>query len=127
MPSECSDRGKYRPVRDGSSRRVASVARATETESFSEPVSYHTKIKDWPEGERPREKLLARGAQALTDAELLALIIRSGTGKHTALDIAKKILSSRANVARCIRQVGRRLDENQGYRKGEGRGVAGRF
>lgn len=63
-------------------------------QTLHEPVPYHTRIKDWPEGERPREKLLAKGPQALTDAELLALLIRSGTGKHTALDIAKKILAA---------------------------------
>ena len=35
-------------------------------------------IKQWPEGERPREKLLARGAGALSDAELLAILLRVG-------------------------------------------------
>jgi DNA repair protein RadC len=53
---------------------------------------YHTKIKEWPEEERPREKLLALGPQALTDAELLALVIESGTGGITALDLAKRLL-----------------------------------
>ena len=48
------------------------------------------RIKDWPADERPREKLLAQGAQALTDAELLALIIRTGNSasKNSAVDIA---------------------------------------
>lgn len=54
-------------------------------------ATYHARIKDWPAGERPREKLLRHGPSALTDAELLALIIRSGTGRATAIDIAKKI------------------------------------
>lgn len=36
-------------------------------------------IKHWPEGERPREKLLERGAGALSDAELLAILLRVGT------------------------------------------------
>ena len=36
------------------------------------------RIKDWPAEERPREKLLQRGAEALTDAELLALVLRTG-------------------------------------------------
>ena len=36
-------------------------------------------IKDWPEDDRPREKLLKKGAQALSDTELLAIILRSGT------------------------------------------------
>ncbi|MCD6061076.1 MAG: hypothetical protein K0S16_1387 [Moraxellaceae bacterium] len=46
-------------------------------------------ITDWPAEERPREKLLARGASALSDAELLALFIRSGTRGRTALDLAR--------------------------------------
>ena len=37
-----------------------------------------TPIKHWPSGERPREKLLARGADALSDAELLAILLRHG-------------------------------------------------
>ena len=48
-------------------------------------------IKEWPEDERPREKLLKRGPETLTDAELLALILRTGdaTSKRSALDIRK--------------------------------------
>lgn len=46
-------------------------------------------ITDWPEAERPREKLLALGAAALSDAELLALFIRTGTRGRTALDLAR--------------------------------------
>jgi DNA repair protein RadC len=56
-------------------------------------VRYRTTIKDWPEGERPREKMIARGAVSLTEAELLAILIRTGTKGSTALDIAKKLLS----------------------------------
>jgi DNA repair protein RadC len=59
---------------------------------IAEVSQYHSKISDWPEGERPREKLLKLGAGLLSDAELLAIIIRSGSGKITAVDISKKIL-----------------------------------
>jgi len=51
-------------------------------------------IKQWPEDERPREKLLKSGPEALTDAELLALILRTGdavSGK-SALDIGRELL-----------------------------------
>jgi len=61
---------------------------------------YHTRIKDWPSDERPREKLLRRGAHILSDAELLAILIRAGTGKETALDIAKNILSQERTLRR---------------------------
>jgi DNA repair protein RadC len=50
-------------------------------------------ITDWPEAERPREKLLARGAGALSDAELLAVFIRTGLRGQTALDLARDWLS----------------------------------
>ena len=50
-------------------------------------------IKQWAEDDRPREKLLMKGRQSMSDAELLAILIGSGTRDETALDIAKRILS----------------------------------
>jgi len=58
----------------------------------SEKVVYRTTIKDWPEGERPREKLLNLGSNILSDAALLALLIGSGTRELTAVDLAKGII-----------------------------------
>ena len=49
-------------------------------------------ITDWPEAERPREKLLARGAGALSDAELLAIFLRTGVPGKTAVDLARELL-----------------------------------
>ncbi len=51
-------------------------------------------IKDWPEEDRPREKLLDKGAEALTDAELLAIILRTGNAStgESALDHARLLL-----------------------------------
>ena len=46
-------------------------------------------IKDWPVSERPREKLLRKGPEALSDAELVALFVRSGTRGRTAVDLAR--------------------------------------
>lgn len=48
-------------------------------------------ITDWPDAERPREKLLSRGATALSDAELLAIFLRTGTPGKTAVDLARDI------------------------------------
>ena len=45
------------------------------------------RIDQWPPGERPRERLLERGAHALSDAELLAVVIGTGSGGVNALDI----------------------------------------
>ena len=50
-------------------------------------------IRDWPSGERPREKLLALGSQALSEAELLAILIRTGTRGQSAVDVARSLLA----------------------------------
>ena len=49
-------------------------------------------ISDWPAGERPRERLLAQGPQALSDAELLAIYLRVGIRGKTAVDLARDLL-----------------------------------
>lgn len=49
-------------------------------------------IRDWPEHERPREKLLARGAAQLSDAELLAIFIGSGARGQSAVDLGRRLL-----------------------------------
>ncbi|MDW5418218.1 DNA repair protein RadC [Iodobacter sp. CM08] len=49
-------------------------------------------ITDWPEDERPREKLLAHGAESLSDAELLALFLRVGVKGKSAVDLARDLL-----------------------------------
>ncbi|MBP0047113.1 DNA repair protein RadC [Marinobacterium sp. AK62] len=50
-------------------------------------------IRDWPASERPREKLLARGATALSDAELLAIFLRTGVQGRSAVDLARQLLA----------------------------------
>ena len=56
------------------------------------------KIKDLPNEDRPREKLLKNGAQYLTEVELLAILIRSGTREKSALDLAKDLLKQFDNI-----------------------------
>lgn len=51
-------------------------------------------ITDWPADERPREKLLAHGAGHLSDAELLAIFLRTGVSGKSAVDLARDLLSS---------------------------------
>lgn len=50
-------------------------------------------IKDWPAEDRPREKLLKLGPQALSETELIAIFLRTGTQGHSALDVARDLLS----------------------------------
>lgn len=46
-------------------------------------------ISDWPEDDRPREKMLSKGAAALSDAELLAIFLRTGMKGKSAVDLAR--------------------------------------
>ena len=59
-----------------------------------EPKPYKASIKQWAEEDRPREKLLLKGKSVLSDAELIAIIIGSGTPTISAVDLAKQILHS---------------------------------
>jgi DNA repair protein RadC len=61
-------------------------------------VEYHLTIKDLPEGERPRERLLKYGAENLTDAELLAIIIRTGSRSETAVNLSQRLLLGEKGV-----------------------------
>ena len=54
-------------------------------------------IKNWSASDRPREKLLEKGRASLTDAELLAILIGSGTRNESAVDLCKKILAGTGN------------------------------
>jgi DNA repair protein RadC len=55
------------------------------------------KITDWAEEDRPREKLLLKGKEALSDAELIAILLGSGTVSLSAVDLAKQILQAANN------------------------------
>lgn len=57
-------------------------------------------ITDWPEGERPREKLLQRGAASLSDAELLAIFLRTGVTGKSAVDLARELLGQFGSLTR---------------------------
>ena len=50
-------------------------------------------ISDWPSSERPRERLLERGAESLSDAELLAIFLRTGVAGKSAVDLARELLN----------------------------------
>ena len=54
-------------------------------------------IKEWNADDRPREKMLAKGISALSDAELLAILISTGTKSQSALDLARAVLTSADN------------------------------
>lgn len=55
-------------------------------------MNYSRTVKDMPESERPYEKCLSRGAKALSDAELLAVIVKTGTKEASSVDLAREVL-----------------------------------
>jgi len=72
-------------------------------------------IKQWQEEERPREKLRAKGPNALSDAELIAIILGSGTKDETAVDVARNLISSNENSLRELSKLPiERLIERKG-------------
>jgi len=62
------------------------------------------RVKDLPADDRPRERLLLRGAQSLSDTELLALLLRSGKRGKTVLDLSRELLMKYQNLA-CLGSV----------------------
>lgn len=64
---------------------------------MTEEPNERLRIKDWAEDDKPRERLLKLGAKALSDAELIAILLRTGTTEHTAVDLSKLILSRNGN------------------------------
>jgi DNA repair protein RadC len=80
-------------------------------------------IRDWPAEERPREKLLARGAAALSDAELLALFLGSGRRGRTAVDLGRDLLGAHGGLKPLLE-----LDANAlGNQSGVGPAAASRL
>jgi DNA repair protein RadC len=77
--------------------------------------TYHQNIKSWAVEDRPREKLLSKGIDSLSDSELLAILIGSGTKKLSAVDLSKSIL---ATVNNNLNELGKlsltELERNKG-------------
>lgn len=68
------------------------ISMSDRRENIGEDVSYGLRIKDLAESDRPREKLMEKGEEALTNAELLAILIGSGTPKKSAVELMREIL-----------------------------------
>ena len=62
------------------------------------PPNLQSRIREMPENERPREKLAARGASALSDAELIAILLRTGKVGANAIDVARDLLKRHASL-----------------------------
>lgn len=75
-------------------------------------------ITDWPEQERPREKLLYKGAQSLSDAELLAIFLRTGVKGKSAVDLARDLLTEMGGLRQLL------IADQQNFCRPSGLGVA---
>ena len=71
-------------------------------------------ITDWPSEERPREKLLQKGPAALSDAELLAIFLRTGTRGKTAVDLARDLLTRFGGLRTLLEADLQRFCEGEG-------------
>src|SRR5712692_7171162 len=71
-------------------------------------------ITDWPLLERPRERLLALGAGSLADAELLAILLRTGIKGKSAVDVARQLLGRFGSVAALLEAGADNLTETPG-------------
>jgi len=78
-------------------------------------------IKQWNEDDRPREKLLMKGPGAVTHAELLAILISSGTREHSALDLARLVLQQ---AHENLRELGKVSIKDLQHTKGIGKARA---
>lgn len=65
-------------------------------------VARPMKLSAWPEGERPREKLLSRGARALSDAELLAVLLCTGTRRRNVMELARAHLAAFGSLGKLL-------------------------
>lgn len=71
-------------------------------------------ITDWPDDERPREKLLQKGAQALSDAELLAIFLRTGIKGKTAVDLSRDLLNEHGSLRALLESDFERFSQSPG-------------
>src|SRR5262245_59281049 len=67
-------------------------------------------ISDWPVEDRPRERLLALGAGALSDAELLAVLLRTGMRGKSAVDLGRELLQQFGSITRLLEEAPARVE-----------------
>ena len=73
---------------------------------MSEPSGKHIPITAWAEDDRPREKLILKGRHSLSNAELIAILIRSGTPHESALELAMQLLHRVENDLNALARLG---------------------
>lgn len=87
----------------------------------------HLRIKDLPSHERPRERLLAQGAEALSNAELVAILLRTGRQGESVLHIAQKLLADYGSLDRLCRATWQDLCKVKGIGRDKAATLAAAF
>ena len=77
-------------------------------------MTHTARIKDMPDLERPRERLIARGASALSHAELIAILLRTGTQGQSAIDIARDLVREHNTLSNLARTSVEELQQVKG-------------
>jgi DNA repair protein RadC len=91
------------------------LSREPDTDPYKHArLDYHATVRELPSDERPRERLQHFGPQALSVAELLAIILRTGTRGDNALELAQKLLSKYGGLAGLVRADFRELCAEHG-------------
>ena len=84
-------------------------------------------LKEWADEDKPREKMLNKGKKELTNAELIAILLRSGLRGKSVVEVAKEVLSSAGNSLTTLSQMEfSQLERHQGRRSGQGHHPHGR-
>jgi len=111
----------------GQAGRGAQLKQAENAELIKERRPGRGAIRSWPADERPREKLLRYGAHTLSDAELLAILIRTGNPARTALDIACGVLECGRGIAGLARRNACELMRVEGIGRAKAPGILAAF
>ncbi len=91
------------------------LSRENDVNTYAHPkLDYHATVRELPSGERPRERLQHFGPQALSLAELLAIILRTGTRGDNALELANKLLAKYGGLPGLVRADFRELCAEHG-------------
>jgi DNA repair protein RadC len=96
-------------------------------EQVKEPLPRRGAINTWPDADRPREKLIRRGPSSLTDAELLAILLRAGSGEGSAYDLALGLLQREGDLSSVARRNPRELMRLRGIGPAKAAGLVAAF
>ncbi|MBD3223096.1 MAG: DNA repair protein RadC [Caldithrix sp.] len=83
-------------------------------DKIHEPSQFKARITDWPMNERPREKLRKSGPDAVSNAELIAILLGFGSAKYNAVDLAKKLLRTFGSLESLSRATLSEIEQTDG-------------